>query len=894
MLLNIEFAHAEQCNATLTPCGGGCTATDMSDMFQGVTNFENTIGDISGWDVSCVTDMSGMFANSDFNGDISSWNTASVTDMSYMFANSDFDGDVASWDTSSVVDMSGMFKDSSFNQAVGGWDVSHVTDMSDMFSGTTFDQDVSSWDTSSVVDMSGMFKDSSFNQDISSWNTASVTDMSFMFSGSVFNQDVSSWNTASVIDMSDMFSGSVFNGDISQWDVSSVVDMSSIFENSQFTGDISSWNTASVTDMSFMFSGSVFNGDISQWDTSSVTDMSSMFENSPFNNDISLWNTASVNDMSFMFSGSVFDQDISQWNIGSVVDMSSMFHEGSLSTSNYDLLLRSWSSSPQQGVVFDAGSSVYSLYGLAGRHALEDTYGWTIIDGGIDRTDICSEHLRPCMTPVECTATDMYQMFYTTASNPPDFDSVYGDITGWNTSCITGMGMMFAGQENFNQDISGWDTSSVTTMWRMFGGAKAFNQPIGSWDTSSVTDMNLMFHYAESFDQPLGSWDISQVTNTESMFYRTGLSTENYDNLLNGWVNTAPDNLELDVGSTMYSKDALDARNTLVNEKGWTITDGGYICVESWIQWNSSCNGTGYTINYNDENNCGTNNNLPSNNGEIVSCTIPVQIASGLACRENWQCEEWLSCSSPGITTRTCSDKNNCGTEFNKPRLSKECIFSDNFEKLKKDVSSLISSKKKSALFDIVLEIVSEPKVSSDGLTIKVSLINFGSSDTVDANLEYAIYDVEGTAVKEFTKTVPVKTQVEYLENIDTTDLANGRYVLNMKLTYAGQVDSASAEKVFYIGNSALINLYRKLDATTYILFTLLIALLTSRFFYRRSRAQSPRIDPDSNFLTSSYVTSDQLQTVRKLWNFGKKTESKKPEKKPSKASGAKTKHSGK
>ena len=43
-------------------------------------------GDISQWDVSKVTDMSGMFLYaSNFDGDISKWDVSSVTTMSHMF-----------------------------------------------------------------------------------------------------------------------------------------------------------------------------------------------------------------------------------------------------------------------------------------------------------------------------------------------------------------------------------------------------------------------------------------------------------------------------------------------------------------------------------------------------------------------------------------------------------------------------------------------------------------------------------------------------------------------------------------------------------------------------------------------------------------------------------------
>tara|TARA_B100001057_G_scaffold347141_1_gene348417 strand:- start:139 stop:426 length:288 start_codon:yes stop_codon:yes gene_type:complete len=43
-------------------------------------------GDISTWDVSNITDMSGLFwSRNTFNENISNWDTSNVTDMSRMF-----------------------------------------------------------------------------------------------------------------------------------------------------------------------------------------------------------------------------------------------------------------------------------------------------------------------------------------------------------------------------------------------------------------------------------------------------------------------------------------------------------------------------------------------------------------------------------------------------------------------------------------------------------------------------------------------------------------------------------------------------------------------------------------------------------------------------------------
>ena len=47
---------------------------------------EKRYGPIAGWDVSGITDMSGLFYySSDFNADISNWNTSGVTTMGGMF-----------------------------------------------------------------------------------------------------------------------------------------------------------------------------------------------------------------------------------------------------------------------------------------------------------------------------------------------------------------------------------------------------------------------------------------------------------------------------------------------------------------------------------------------------------------------------------------------------------------------------------------------------------------------------------------------------------------------------------------------------------------------------------------------------------------------------------------
>ena len=169
----------------------------MAGAFYGADNMIYNATDVP--DLSSVTDMSHMFFDTlgFSSGDLSGWNISGVTDMRNMFTYSGYTGDLFGWNVSSVTDMQSMFSGaSSFDSDLSGWDVSAVNNMDSMFSGaTSFNSDLSSWDVSQVTNMQNMFLDAtSFNSDLSGWDVSAVLRMDDMFDGaSDFEQNLGPW-----------------------------------------------------------------------------------------------------------------------------------------------------------------------------------------------------------------------------------------------------------------------------------------------------------------------------------------------------------------------------------------------------------------------------------------------------------------------------------------------------------------------------------------------------------------------------------------------------------------------------------------------------------------------------------------------------------------------------
>jgi len=233
-------------------------------------------------------------------------------------------------------------------------------------------------------------------------------------------------------------------------------------------------------------------------------------------NGLNRWNTSSVTNMRNMFDGSSsFNQDISSWDTRNVTNMVSTFNRAS----SFNQDISSW-----------------------------DTRNVTNMAGMFNRASSFNQ-----------------------------------DISSWDTSNVTNMAGMFNRASSFNQDISSWDTSNVTNMSFMFRNADSFNQDISSWDTSNVTDMERMFAGASSFNKDISTWQIDRLSDANEMLDNTAMSTANYDALLQSWDTQAGNKgvtgVQLGASGVTFTGGgaAETARDSLINDHGWTINDGGSV-----------------------------------------------------------------------------------------------------------------------------------------------------------------------------------------------------------------------------------------------------------------------------------------------------------------------------
>jgi surface protein len=571
--------------------------------------------------------------------------------MSRVFYNaSSFNQNLSGWDVSNVTNMSFMFNGAtSFNQDISSWDVSNVTSMSHMFCGAkSFNSDISDWNVSKVTNMSNMFYGVTLSTDnydslLISWSQQDVKpNVKFHGGNSKYSSVAVNSRQILVNKGWTITDGGLIPTFVSNWSIQED-DLSLILPITDQTEDfVVDWGDETINSTlsheyqeegtykvkvygkgEFGFGPYNFNHasklvSIEYWGDIKVKNGGHQFYNCSNLVDVGDIDISHVTNMDSMFSGATsFNQDISGWNVSNVTNMYNMFRSATLSTANYDKLLIGWSKQDlKPNVNFHGGNSKYSSASENARQILADK-GWTINDGGLIPTFVSTWSIPSDDKTLALPITAYYQgnveVDWGDESEPSNSLSHEYEEEGTYKVKVYGSGMFGFSTEDFNHgsklvsieywgdikvkngghqfyncsnlvDVSDIDISHVTNMSLMFYNASNFNQNLSGWDTSKVTGMSNMFNGATSFNQDLSAWDVSNVTDMSYMFQGATLSTANYDKLLLSWSKQeVKSDVDFHGGYSQYSNAVLGARQVLIN-KGWWITDGGLVptFVSTW------------------------------------------------------------------------------------------------------------------------------------------------------------------------------------------------------------------------------------------------------------------------------------------------------------------------
>lgn len=566
--------------------------TDMRSMFRRTYLFD---ADINNWNVSNVTDMSSMFYQASiFNSPLDNWDVGNVISMGTMFSSATiFDQPIGNWNVASVTNMSNMFNSAdTFNQNLNSWNVSNVTSMSGMFQRAEFfDQPLNNWNVENVVNMGSMFNGAeNFNQNIDNWNVSKVTSMDSMFSGAdAFNEPLNSWDVSSVISMGAMFSSTDdFNQPLNNWNVGNVINMSTMFSGAtSFNQNINTWNVTNVTNMRYTFSyATVFNQPLNSWNVNSVVNMSGTFRGAQsFNQPLDNWNVSAVANMTQMFEDAIlFNQPINTWNVSSVTLMESMFEDAEVfnqSLDNWNIsVVTNFEAMFKNALLFNTPLNTWNtgealnmaemFSGAAAFNQNIDTWNVSFVTTMEEMFKEATSFNQPLNSWNVASVNTMEGMFW-------DATAFNTNIDAWNVRAVNTMDNMFRNTTAFNQSLNNWRISGVTTMDSMFEDATAYNQTMDNWNLGNVS-MRSMLEGATTFNQYLGDWNISGVTDMEDMLDNTALIRENYDNTIIAWSEQTPMNgIDLGAEGLPYC-DALEERQSMIDNFNWTFTDDVLDC----------------------------------------------------------------------------------------------------------------------------------------------------------------------------------------------------------------------------------------------------------------------------------------------------------------------------
>jgi hypothetical protein len=141
---------------------------------------------------------------------------------------------------------------------------------------------------------------------------------------------------------------------------------------------------------------------------------------------------------------------------------------------------------------------------------------------------------------------------------------------------------------------NGWELNgSFLRQWQygpnnatLAAGTKLTILGTGNWDTSKVTNWYQFMYYQPStiiLDMDISSWSFEgSPTDAINSFSLPTLTSEQYTKALIAWAASEPSySATINLGNAQYDYSAYSAKMSLVNDYGWTITDGGIVLVDT-------------------------------------------------------------------------------------------------------------------------------------------------------------------------------------------------------------------------------------------------------------------------------------------------------------------------
>ncbi|MGB0525086.1 MAG: BspA family leucine-rich repeat surface protein, partial [Flammeovirgaceae bacterium] len=488
---------------------------------------------------------------------------------------------IEQWGDIQWEDMSSAFSDCrklTYN-ATDSPDLSDVTSMARMFRGaSSFNaSDLNTWDVSTITDMNNLFSAASvFNGNISAWNVSNVTNMEAMFqSASAFNQPIGDWNTSKVTAMEFLFeSAGAFNQDISDWDISNLTSTFAMFSDaSSFDQNLGDWNMSNATFVALMFNNAGLS--LSNYDSTLIGWAAQTLQSNLF---------LSVNGLKYCFATAERQHiiDTYGWSFGGDAQGCSDFAftmtwETTSASESITIPTNSNYTYDYQ-IIWGDGTTERSLtgdathtYATAGTYTIEivGTFPSIYFNNGGDKDKIQTiEQWGPQ------TWSSLDSAFYGCSNLTINATDTL------DLSNVSSLVATFREASAMNSGLLGWDLSNITSTAYLFQGATAFNQDISSWNVASITDMTSMFEDAKAFDQNIGNWNISSLVTADNMLDSTGLSEENYENILSNWSTlTLQNNVAIGVAGLSYC-DAYSDRQSIIDNYSWTFSGDVEDCSE--------------------------------------------------------------------------------------------------------------------------------------------------------------------------------------------------------------------------------------------------------------------------------------------------------------------------